>query len=150
MDRFVSAGQTGLRLLSGLPVRELTRYAIVGLTLNVLGYMIYLLVTALGVSPLMTVTIFYPLSVLAGYFAHRRHTFRHRSQGLEGKVLVRYIAVYVAGYVINATLLEILYQRMGYPHQMVQIAAVFVVAIFLFVAMKLLVFKKSTLVVASS
>jgi putative flippase GtrA len=147
MNRFTTTGRPGLWLLSDLPFKELVRYAIVGLTLNVLGYMIYLLITSLGGSPITTVTICYPLSVLTGYFAHRRHTFRHRSQGLEGKVLVRYITVYVAGYLINAALLEILYRKMGYPHQIVQIAAIFLVAIFLFVAMKLLVFKKQAFVV---
>ncbi|MCC7279349.1 MAG: GtrA family protein [Chromatiaceae bacterium] len=140
----------GIQLLANLPVKELIRYAIVGLTLNSLGYMVYLLVTSFGVSPLMTVTIFYPLSVLAGYFAHRRHTFRHKSQGLEGTVLVRYILVYVAGYLINASLLEILYQQMGYPHQLVQILAIFMVAAFFFVAMKLFVFRKANLAAASS
>lgn len=140
----------GGHLLSNLPVKELIRYAIVGLTLNFLGYMIYLLVTSLGVTPLMTVTIFYPLSVLAGYFAHRRHTFRHHAQGLEGTVLIRYMLVYVAGYLINAALLEVLYRQMGYPHQLVQILAVFMVAAFLFVAMKLFVFRKAELVAPTS
>lgn len=139
-----------VQLLVQLPVKEVIRYAIVGLTLNFLGYMIYLLVTSLGVSPLMTVTIFYPLSVLAGYFAHRRHTFRRTAQGLEGMVLIRYILVYVAGYLINAALLEVLYRQMGYPHQLVQILAVFMVAAFLFLAMKLFVFKKPNLSLASS
>jgi putative flippase GtrA len=138
------------QLLFNLPVKEFIRYAIVGLTLNLLGYMIYLLVTSLGVSPLTTVTIFYPLSVLAGYFAHRRYTFRHNTQGLEGTVLIRYILVYVAGYLINVALLEVLYRQMGYPHQLVQILAVFMVAGFLFIAMKLFVFRKANLVVAST
>ncbi len=142
--------QKGIQCLADLPVKELIRYGIVGLTLNVLGYAIYLLVTSLGVSPLVTVTIFYPLSVLAGYFSHRRHTFRHKAQGLEGRVLIRYVAVYVAGYLINVALLEVLYRQLGYPHLLVQILAVFVVAGFLFVAMKWLVFKKAHLAVASS
>ena len=129
-----------LRLIISGSARELVRYIIVGLSLNTTGYLIYLLVTSFGVSPLATVSIFYPLSVIAGYFSHRRHTFRTKTRGLEGPTLIRYIAVYVAGYLINAGLLELFYEKMGYPHQLVQILAIFLVAGFLFVAMKLFVF----------
>lgn len=136
--------ERGASTLSGLlfhmPIAEIVRYGIVGLTLNAIGYLIYLLITALGLSPLTTVTVFYPLSVLAGYFAHRRHTFRRLAQGLEGGILARYIAVYVAGYLINAGMLQLLHEKLGYPHQWVQALAIFLVAGFLFVAMKLWVF----------
>jgi putative flippase GtrA len=142
--------QQRIQCLCNLPLKEVIRYATVGFTLNLVGYMVYLLVTSFGVSPLMTVTIFYPLSVLAGYFAHRRHTFRHQAQGLEGTVLYRYILVYVAGYFINAVLLDVFSRQMDYPHQLVQILAVFMVASFLFVAMKIFVFGKADSVVASS
>lgn len=128
--------------LFSMPFAELARYSIVGLMLNLIGYLIYLLVTALWFSPLATVSVLYPVGVLGGYFAHRRHTFRQGSQGLEGAILIRYIAVYIAGYLINAGLLELLYERLGYPHQLVQGLAIFVVASFLFVAMKLYVFTK--------
>jgi putative flippase GtrA len=122
-------------------LKELIRYGLVGLTLNVLGYIIYLFVTSLGVSPIMTLTIFFPLSVIAGYFSHRSHTFRRKSQSLEGAVLMRYVVVYVGGYMINAALLMIFHQQMGYPHQLVQIFAMFVIVFFLFFTMKIFVFR---------
>ncbi len=85
---------------------------------------------------------FFPLSVIAGYFSHRRHTFRRKTQRLEGAVLIRYLLVYIGGYLINAALLMILYQQMGYPHQIVQMLAMFVLVFFLFHAMKVFVFRK--------
>jgi len=54
-------------LLAGT-LAELVRYAIVGLILNFIGYVMYLAVTAYWLSPVVTVSIFYPLSVLAGLF----------------------------------------------------------------------------------
>ena len=132
----------GNNLLLNLPVRELIRYVVVGLSLNFLGYMIYLFVTFMGVSPLMTVSIFYPLSVILGYFVHRSHTFRQNMGRIVGVALIRYVFVYAIGYFINLALLAILHQKMGYPHQLVQIVAIFMVAAFLFVAMKLFVFRK--------
>lgn len=137
----------GLRSrLSRIPFAELMRYACVGLAVNLAGYLIYLLVTALWLSPLTAVSIFYPLSVLVGYFAHRRHTFRHHSRGLEGGMLVRYLAVYAVGYLINIGLLEFFYVRLGYAHQLVQGAAILIVAGFLFLAMKVFVFNKREVV----
>lgn len=121
-------------------VAEVLRYGIVGLLLNTGGYLLYLVVTAMGVTPLATVLMLYPASVVAGYFAHRRHTFKRPVQGLEAGALIRYIAVYIAGFLMNAGLLEVFYLRLGIPHQIVQFAAIFVVAGFLFVAMKFLVF----------
>ena len=123
-------------------MNELVRYAVVGLILNAVGYLIYLTFTSLGLSPILTISIFYPLSVIVGYFLHQRHTFRHEVQGLKGVTMVRYLAVYVVGYLLNALLLEILHDHLGYPHQLVQFFAIFVVAGFLFVAMKLIVFNK--------
>jgi len=122
-------------------LKEIVRYGIVGLALNFLGYVIYLLATSLGLTPLMTVTIFYPLGVVMGYFAHRRHTFRRKSQSLEGALLIRYVVVYLVGYLINSALLKILHEQMGYPHQIIQIFAIFFVALFLFIGMKLFVFR---------
>ncbi len=132
-----------LHWLSKLFTAELLRYAIVGLTLNAIGYLVYLAITNTGLSPIATVSIFYPLSVLAGYFSHRRHTFRHDSSGLHGLTLIRYIVVYAAGYLINIWLLEYLHGVLGYPHQWVQAAAIFIVAGFLFVALKFFVFTKA-------
>jgi putative flippase GtrA len=129
-------------LLAGT-LAELVRYAIVGLILNFIGYVMYLAVTAYWLSPVVTVSIFYPLSVLAGYCAHRRHTFRHDSTGLHGLKLIRYIVVYAVGYLINIALLDYLHGVLGYPHQWVQAAAIFVVAGFLFVAMKFFVFREA-------
>lgn len=128
---------------------QLLRYAILGLTLNIIGYLIYLSVTALGVSPLTTVTFFYPLSILAGYFAHQRHTFQRKAQNLRRTALIRYVLVYVAGYLVNAVMLEVLHRQMGYPHQMVQLVAIPIVAALLFIAMKFFVFRKSDLAVVS-
>ncbi len=125
-----------------LPFAKLFRYAVVGLTLNLLGYLVYLVVTSLGLSPIATVSIFYPLSVLAGYLAHRRHTFQQKAQTLDEITLGRYIVAYATGYLINIGLIQLLYGELGYPHQLVQAGAILIVAIFLFVALNFFVFKE--------
>lgn len=128
--------------LHHLPFAKLFRYALAGLTLNLLGYLIYLTVTFLGLSPIATVSIFYPLSVFLGYLVHRRHTFRHKTKAIKDATFFRYIVSYAAGYLINVTLIQFLHHELGYPHQWVQAAAIFIVAAFLFVALNLFVFKE--------
>ncbi len=125
---------------------EILRYGVVGFTLNFFGYLLYLGVTSLGVDPLITVTVFYPTAVLIGFFAHRRHTFRLEERGLKVDSLARYVFVYVLGYFLNLGLLGVFWGILGYPHQLVQAASIFVCAGVLFLAMKLIVFPPGNLV----
>lgn len=119
---------------------QFVRYGVVGASLNLFGYLIYLVVTWLGMEPKMVVTVFYPLSVLYGYFAHKRFSFRYAGNARNYRTVARYILVYAIGYVINVCLIAFFHDRLGYRHQIVQAAAIFVVAGFLFVMMKLFVF----------
>ena len=123
-----------------IPFPELFRYAIVGLILNFLGYLLYLAVTALWLSPFVTITIFYPMSVIAAYFSHRRYTFREQKQGLEGSQFIRFVALYVFGFFLNWSMLFVFFEKLGYPHQLVQFGSIFIIAGFLFISMKLFVF----------
>ena len=122
---------------------QFIRYVFTGLVLNLLGYLIYLAVTWYGMEPKMALTVFYPLGVLYSYFAHKRFSFQHSSGTRNYRLLVRYITVYAVGYMINLSLLSLFSDRLGYPHHWVQGAAIFIVAWYLFVALKLFVFRKA-------
>ena len=123
---------------------QFIRYGLTGLALNLLGYLIYLAVTWLGMEPKMAVTIFYPLGVFYSYFAHKRFSFQHSGGTRNYRLIVRYFTAYAVGYMINLSLLSFFSDRLGYPHHWVQGAAIFIVAGFLFVALKLFVFRKVT------
>jgi len=123
-------------------VFQFIRYAFTGLALNLIGYLIYLVVTWLGMEPKMAVSVFYPLGVLYSYFAHKRFSFQHSGGKQNFRLIVRYFIVYAVGYMINLSLLSFFSDRLGYPHHWVQGAAIFIVAVFLFVALKLFVFRK--------
>ena len=125
-------------------VFQFIRYAITGLALNLFGYLLYIVVTWFGMEPMFAVTIFYPVGVLYSYFAHKRFSFQHSGGSRNYQLLVRYIAVYAIGYIINIGLLSFFHNRLGYPHHWVQASAIFIVGVFLFVALKLFVFKKVT------
>ena len=122
---------------------QFIRYGFTGLVLNLFGYLLYIAVTSLGVESKFAVTLLYPLGVLYSYFAHKRFCFQQADGTRNYRLIVRYITVYVIGYIINFGLLSFFHDRLGYSHHWVQAAAIFTVGGFLFVALKLFVFRKA-------
>ncbi len=118
--------------------RQLISYALIGILSNGIGYGFYLVLTSYGLPPRLTVTALYSVSACIGFFANRRVTFQHH--GRIGKAGIRYIATQFAGYVLNIILLTVFFDWLGFPHQFVQAAAIFIVAIFLFVSSRIFVF----------
>lgn len=117
---------------------QLVRYGVVGVANNLVGYLIYLGVTWLGVDPKLAVTIMYPIGALIAYFSHARYSFSYRGDRMGG--LFRYVIAHVIGYGANVSLLYIFFDRMGFPHQLVQAMAIFIVAGLLFVLFRYFVF----------
>ena len=119
--------------------KQLYRYILVGITTNAAGYCVYLLVTYFGLAPKFAMTILYLLGALMGFFGNSALTFSY--QGGKMGAGVRYMLTHFTGYLINLSILIIFVDKVGYPHQLVQAIAVFIVAAFLFIAFKLFVFK---------
>lgn len=120
---------------------QLIRYGLVGIATNLIGYFVYLLITYWGGEPKVTMTLLYIVGTSIGFYGNRQWTFAH-----EGAILnsgVRYFAAHLIGYLINLTILIMFVDKLGYPHQWVQAAAIFVVAGLLFVIFKYFVFSKA-------
>ena len=109
-----------------------------GLAINLVGYSIYLLITYLGIEPKITMSLLYGAGATVSFFGNRKLTFSHSGSLLGSGI--RYVIAHCFGYLINLAILILMVDRLGYPHQWVQAAAVFVVAIFLFLAFKYFVF----------
>jgi putative flippase GtrA len=122
---------------------EFLRYGIVGIFFNALGYSLYIVLTLYWLSPFLAVAIFYPISVTISYFAHRKHTFKRHNVKFKAINFIRYFIIYITGYIINLTMIIIFYNYLHIPHQIVQLVAIFIVAIFLFIAVKLFVFTEN-------
>ncbi|QAY88434.1 hypothetical protein CUN61_29035 [Pseudomonas arsenicoxydans] len=104
-----------------------------------MGYLIYLFVTYCGISPLLAMTLLYSVGAIVGFVGNRQLTFNYSGSPLASGF--RYILVHMVGYFLNLTLLLVFVECLGYPHQIVQAVAIFVVAAFLFVAFKFFVFR---------
>lgn len=117
---------------------QLTRYALVGIVSNLAGYLVYLMVTYLGATPKLTMTFLYGVGAAIGYIGNRNVTFAHKGSLLGSGI--RYFMAHCFGYFINLSILIMFVDKFGYAHQWVQAIAIFVVAGFLFIAIKFFVF----------
>jgi putative flippase GtrA len=121
-------------------MRQLIRYGLVGIVSNLSIYIIYLLMTYLGVEPKIAMTFVYVIGASIGYIGNRNWTFSYR--GNQFSAGLRYTLAYFFGYVLNYLILFILVDHLGYLHQWVQAGAIIIVAGFLFVVLKYVVFRE--------
>ena len=123
---------------SNSSLRQFVRYGLIGIAINLAGYLLYLIVTFLGATPKITMSLLYIAGATAGYWGNRKLTFMHRGSMLASGT--RYMLAHGLGYLINLAILMVFVDRFGYAHQWVQAVAIFVVAGYLFLAFKFFVF----------
>jgi putative flippase GtrA len=129
-------------LLSTYPaLRQIIRYGVVGVFNNLLGYLIYLLITFYWLDPMVAVSLLYPVGVAIGYFGHSKYAFVY--QGKNTRALVRYLTAHLISYGLNLLILYIFWEKLKFPHQIVQAAAIFIVAGVLFLLFRYFVFPHS-------
>jgi len=117
---------------------QLLRYGLLGLATNIAGFLVYLLVTHFGAPPAATMSFFYVIGAILGFWGNKRLTFAHQGGVLASGM--RYVFAHAVGYGLNLSLLLIFVGKLGYPHQWVQGVAILVVAGYLFLAFKFFVF----------
>ena len=118
---------------------QLIKYGIIGLLTNTAGYLLYLVVTYIGITPIWSMTLLYAIGAGIGFVGNRRLTFAYEG-GIIGSG-IRYVLVHLAGYALNFVILITFVDRLGYPHQIIQAFAILTVAAFLFIMFKFFVFR---------
>lgn len=118
---------------------QMIRYGIVGVASNVVGYILYLVLTAAGVEHKLAMTLMYMVGVAQSFLFNKRWSFDNN--GSHNHAFVRYVMSYGFGYIVNLTALYFCVDRLGWPHQAVQGVMVFVVAGLLFMLQKFWVFR---------
>lgn len=117
---------------------EVIRYTVVGLASNLVLYLLYLTITALGVGHKSAMTGLYLLGILQTFIFNKRWTFAH--SGKTKRSLFRYLAAYGLGYILNLVMLHVFVDQLGFAHQIVQGVAVVMVAMVLFLLQRYWVF----------
>lgn len=119
-------------------LRQVVRYGVVGVLNNLLGYLIYLLITWFWLDPKVAVTLMYPIGAVTAYFGHARYSFAYSGSPSHG--IIRYAIAHVIGYGANIGMIYVFSDRLGYPHQLVQAAAIVAVAGILYLLFRYFVF----------
>lgn len=129
-----------ITLYRGLPplTRQIIRYGINGVLVNLTLYGLYFVITTLGVGHKVAASLTYGIGVLLSFLAHRTWTFR--SQGHWTRESVRFVATYLSGYAVQLLGLFLLVDGLGMDHRIAQALMILVVAAFLFILQRMWVF----------
>jgi len=119
--------------------KQFIRYVIVGLSANVAGFLIYILVTSLGVSPILTISIFYLIYICLSFYFNKTWSFGHHGQ--RAVSAMKYLIVYCSCYILNVILLAYFNSYLGFSHLIVQAGAIVPIALLLFVVQRYWVFR---------
>jgi putative flippase GtrA len=93
--------------------RQLFRYGVVGVGANAGAFLIYFIATALGSSPVVTITVLYPIQICVAFLLNKRWSFGH-----EGRLMtsvVKYLFAYAVCYLLNVAVLEAFVGYLGFP-----------------------------------
>lgn len=136
-------GLGDLGLASNAVLLQGLRFGIVGLASNAVLYLLYLLLTTVGLGHKTAMTMLFAVGTLQTFILNRRWTFGHR--GLPRAAFVKYVTIYSLAYLLNLASLLLFVDHLGFPHQTVQGVMIFIIALILFLLQKLWVFRRAEL-----
>jgi putative flippase GtrA len=114
------------------------RYLLTGSGMSAAIYLGYLGATSLHFSPVLAISLIYPLAVGSSYFLNRRFTFRSARRHRESTW--RFILAHTAGYLLNVGLLWVFTQFTLIDHKVAEALVLVTVGMFLFVVLRVFVF----------
>jgi len=118
---------------------EQKKFSLVGMSTNLLGYVFYVILTFFGMRPEIAVSLLYPIGAIFGYYGNQKFTFKY--SGSQWSSTLRYFLAHLGGYLINIFLLYTLVTFLNLPHAIVQALSICIVAIYLYIILKLYVFR---------
>lgn len=120
------------------------RFGIVGIVSNVALFLVYLLLTRLGLGPKVAMTLVYGAGVLQTFVFNRRWSFE--DEGHWAPSLVRYVVVYALGYFLNLAVLLVFVDALHLPHEWVQAITILAVAAVVFLLQRYWVFRQESVI----
>jgi putative flippase GtrA len=119
-------------------MRQMIRYGLFGLLVNLILYLLFLWMVAVGINPHLSQLLVFLMGTVMAYGLNRRYTFTDDKPW--SATLPRYLLLYGSFYLISAALLALLLHA-GMPPWAGQAICIIVSAVGLFVAQKLLIFE---------
>lgn len=122
---------------------QMFRYLTLGVLMNSVGYLLYILMTSFGIDPKVAMSIGYVIGLVVSFSGNREWTFSH--EGSFSWAASRFFLMHLSGYLFNLACLYVFVDMYGYPHYIVQLCAMAVLAGYFFLVLKLFVFKPQSL-----
>ena len=126
-------------LATRLVQHKLTRFVVIGVVNNLVGYAAFVVLSLLGVAAIPAMSVSYVAGMVISFIGNRKWTFSHRGSILPA--LTRFLIANAVGYGINFALLWIFVKSFQLPQIPVQFFATGCVALCTFLMMRLWVFR---------
>ncbi len=129
-----------MRLIERIPLhlQKISRFIVVGIISNGIGYGVYLLITWLGVPYKIAMTLLYCVGVTMSYLGNKKFTFAD-TQAIR-MTIIKFLMAYIVGYIVQYVILYVLVDRLMIFHAYAQLVGAIVVAGYLFIALRFFVF----------
>ena len=118
------------------------RFIAIGFTSNLVLYLIYVLLTGLGLGYKTAMTLLYCIGIAQTFLLQKRLTFNH--QGFFRSSFFKYLTAYGLGYLVNFSALLFFVDYLAFPHELVQGLMILIIAVLMFLLLKLWVFRPAT------
>jgi putative flippase GtrA len=132
--------------INQLSVRQILlqwiRFSLVGIKANIIYYLLYILMTMAGLGPTMSVTITYLFGSAYTFWLNKGFVFR--DSDLARHQFACYLLVYIVAWGLNIMTLDFMISRLGIHHVMAQGILICVFAVLIFLALRFLVFRRSS------
>jgi putative flippase GtrA len=119
------------------------RFIFIGVGSNFILYLLYLLLTIIGLGYKTAMTLIYVAGIMQTFLLQKKWTFNH--QGFYRSSFIKYLAAYFIAYIINFSALLFFVDYLRYSHQLIQGAMILFIALLMFLLLKLWVFRPATL-----
>jgi len=127
------------KLLNSTFKERVFRYLLVGLSINILGYSLYIALTQLGFNPVSAMSSTYAIFLYLSFYMHKNFTFIESIPDPSKSI---FLIIHATAYILNLSLLCFFVHFFGFPHYFVQAIAIGVVAIYLYLVLNFTVFKE--------
>ncbi len=116
-----------------------TRYLAVGIILNLIFYLLYLTLTFIGLEPKITSCTLFLIALTASYIGHNNFTFKDYL--ISSRSFIKYLFIQLSCLTFSLTMLFLFSDLLGFPHQVIQLTNIVLLAPSNFFLMRKYVFK---------
>jgi len=116
---------------------EIAKAAPLSLFLNLTGYIAFVVLVRNGLDPKISISFLYPVMVALSYFLYGNLVFHGE---YSKNSLFKFIITHISGYLANLLLLFIFIDIFALTHELSQLIAMVIVALYLFLIFKFVVF----------